>query len=74
MGGYKGHLQLLDMSSCNITHEKMYDIDIFYDMLAIDDSQFLLATENGMLKTTKDMLLKHYHKGSGVGSLSPTSY
>jgi hypothetical protein len=31
-------------------------------MLAIDDgTRYLLAAEKGLLKTSKDQLIKHYH-------------
>jgi hypothetical protein len=40
-------------------------------MVAIDDTQYLLASDNGLLKTTKDQLLKHYYKSSIVISLCP---
>jgi hypothetical protein len=39
-------------------------------MLAIDDSNYLLATERGLLHTTKDQLVKHYLKVKAAWSLS----
>ena len=38
-------------------------------MIAIDDTTYLLATYEGLLKTSKDQLIKHYLKGENVTSL-----
>jgi hypothetical protein len=59
------------MKTSKITHthkftEAGYDI---YDIIAIDDSHYLLAAIEGLLKTTKDQLINHYHKGKWVTSL-----
>ena len=40
-----------------------------HDMIAIDDANYLLAAEKGLLKTTKDQLVKHYYKGKAVESI-----
>lgn len=71
MGEEDGYLQILDMSSCKITHTHRFDLGIyaFYDIAAIDDTQYLLASDNGLLKTTKDHLLKHNFKWSTVISI-----
>ena len=39
------------------------------DIIAIDDTHYLLACDNGLLKSTKDQLIKHYNKGREVSSL-----
>jgi hypothetical protein len=39
-----------------------------YDIVAIDDTHFLLGS-NGLKKTTKDQLLKHYYEYDYVFSL-----
>jgi len=36
----------------------------------MDNTHFLLAAYEGILKTSKDQLIKHYHKGDFVTSLS----
>jgi hypothetical protein len=38
-------------------------------MIAIDDTNYLLAAEKGLLKTTKDQLVKHYYNGKAVESI-----
>jgi hypothetical protein len=38
-------------------------------MIAIDDTHYLLAAREGLLKTTKDQLIKHYQKEKIVISL-----
>jgi hypothetical protein len=40
-----------------------------HDIVAIDDTHYLLAAEEGLLKTTKDQLINRYHKGKWVTSL-----
>ena len=40
-------------------------------MLAIDDTQYLLASDYGLLKTTKENPLKKYFKWSSVISVCP---
>ena len=56
MGEEDGYLEILDMTNCNIIHTHRVDSGIyaFYDMLAIDDTQYLLASDSGLLKTTKE--------------------
>ena len=61
---------MLDLNNNTITstHEFSEGSDIF-DIVAIDDTHFLLAACKGVLKTTKDQLLKHYHKGKLVDTI-----
>ena len=61
---------MLDLNNNTITstHEFSEGSSIF-DIAAIDDTHFLLAAHNGVLKTTKDQLLKHYHKGKLVDTI-----
>jgi hypothetical protein len=58
------------MKNSNITstHEFEEAGNIF-DIVAIDDAHYLLAAWGGLLKTTKDYLLKHYFKKKRVDSL-----
>ena len=46
---------MFDMKNSNITstHEFKEGVDI-YDIVAIDDTHYLLAAERGLLKTSKD--------------------
>jgi hypothetical protein len=39
------------------------------DIIAIDETHYLLAGYKGLLKTTKDQLINHYYKGKSVISL-----
>ena len=39
------------------------------DIVAIDDTHYLLAAWKGLLRTTKDKLLKHYYQGEEVRSI-----
>ena len=38
-------------------------------MVAIDDAHYLIATWDGLLKTTKDKLLKNYYKRQSIRSI-----
>ena len=61
---------MLDLNNNTITstHEFSEGSHI-WDIAAIDDTHFLLAAKEGLLKTTKDQLLKHYHKGKLVDTI-----
>jgi hypothetical protein len=39
------------------------------DIIAIDETNYLVAAKYGLLKTTKDQLINHYHIGKSVMSL-----
>jgi hypothetical protein len=59
------------MKTSTITHthkftEAGYGI---FDIIAIDDTHYLVAAHKGLLKTTKDQLINHYHNGKSVRSL-----
>jgi hypothetical protein len=58
------------MSTSTITssHKFIEGSDI-YDIIAIDDTHYLLATWQGLLKTTKDQVINHYYKGKNFWSL-----
>jgi hypothetical protein len=58
------------MKTSSITHtHKFTEGGSIYDIIAIDDTHYLLAAYKGLLKTTKDQLINHYHKGKLVRSL-----
>ena len=63
-------MQVVDIRSSNISStQKFTEGNIINDIIAIDDSHYLLAGINGLLKTTKDQMINHYHKGKTVFSL-----
>jgi hypothetical protein len=67
----KGNLYLFDIETSSITHSHYFTeagLGIL-DIIAINDTHYLLATFKGLLKTTKDQLINHYHKGKTVFSL-----
>jgi hypothetical protein len=71
LGENGGWLEVVDINTSNIssTHkftEGGYSID---DLIAIDDAHYLLAAHKGLLKTTKDQVINHYHKGKYVTCL-----
>jgi hypothetical protein len=58
------------MKTSTITHtHKFTEGDDIRDIIAIDETHYLLAAYKGLLKTTKDQLINHYHKGKWVRSL-----
>jgi hypothetical protein len=65
--GY-GWLEVFDINNSNITSSHQFEEDIF-DILAIDDTHYLLAALEGLLKTSKDQLINYYFNGEWVISL-----
>ena len=58
------------MKTSTITHTHSFtEGDDIRDIIAIDDTHYLVAAYKGLLKTTKDQLINHYHKGKWVISL-----
>ena len=58
------------MKTSTVTHtHKFTEGDSIRDIIAIDETHYLLAAYKGLLKTTKDQLINHYHKGKSVRSL-----
>ena len=55
-------LEVVDIKTLNITSSHRFtETSRILDILAIDDSHYLLCTLNGLMKTTKDQLIKHYY-------------
>jgi hypothetical protein len=74
--GARRLLEVFDIETTNITHTHLFTgIMLFrgsmsiYDIIAIDETHYLLATKKGLLKTTKDQQINHYYKGASVRSL-----
>jgi hypothetical protein len=64
------YLEVFDTETSSITHtHKFTEGGSISDIIAIDDTHYLLAAYEGLLKTTKDQIINHYHKGKGVKSL-----
>jgi hypothetical protein len=57
-----GSLLVVDLDTCNITSNNIFiEGNSIYDIMPINDSQYLLASKKGLMKTTKDQLIKHYY-------------
>jgi hypothetical protein len=70
LGGLCGNLEVFEIETSSITSTHEFRVgDSINDIIAVDDTHYLLATEEGLLKTTKDQLINHYHKGILVLSL-----
>ena len=65
-----GWLEVVDINTTTIkSAHKFTEGGSIYDMIAIDDSNYLLATYEGLLKTSKNQQIKHYYQGKEVISL-----
>ena len=75
LGEEDGYLEVLATKTSNITsaHEFTEGLSI-YDMIAIDGSRYLLAAYKGIMKTTKDQLIKHYYRGRRIISMCHVTY
>ena len=56
------YLQIFNIETSKITSTHLFiEGSTLNDMIAIDESHYLLACRHGLMKTTKDQLIKHYH-------------
>ena len=70
LGESGGFLEVFDINTCSITNYERFILgDSICDIIGIDDTHYLLATNNGILKTTKNQMLKHYYIGDDVFTL-----
>jgi hypothetical protein len=70
LGEGGGCLEVFDINNSNITSSHQFEEGgTICDILAIDDTHYLLAALEGLLKTSKDQLIKHYFQGKWVMSL-----
>ena len=77
LGERQGYLQAVHISKALVgnplissTHKFIEAGDI-HDVLAINDTHFLLAAALGLLRTTKDQIVKHSFKGQTARALCP---
>ena len=62
LGEANGWLEVFDIETSNITHSHQFtEGSHIRDIIAIDDTHYLLAALEGLLNTTKDQLMKHYY-------------
>ena len=70
LGQDNGYLEVVDINTSKITSTHQFEgINDISDILAIDDSQYLVAAYGGLLKTTKDQVLKSSYTGELISSL-----
>ena len=71
LGEGRGYLQVFDIEKLEITHTKQFKgIKSIWDMIAIEESeQLLLAGLGGLLRATKDQVIKHYFNGKIAHSI-----
>ena len=70
LGELEGWLEVIDINNLsNKSSHEFKDADKINDIIAIDETHFLLAAFKGLFKTTKDQMTKHYFKWNNVSSL-----
>jgi hypothetical protein len=70
LGEKSGYLEVFDIKTSSITsYYKFAEVDFIYDIKPIDEANYLLATDNGILKTTNNQMIKHYYLGADVLTL-----
>jgi hypothetical protein len=70
LGEGNGYFQVFDINTSAFTHTYEFkEGDNINDITTIDETHYLLAGLEGLLKTTKDQLIKNYYKGDAVTSL-----
>jgi hypothetical protein len=70
LGEHDGWLEVFDIETSSITHSHLFtEGSHINDIIAIDDTHYLLAALEGLLKITRDELINHYHKGKMVTSV-----
>ena len=61
LGEWEGYLQVVSLGNLLITStHKFTEGGDIHDMLAIDETHFLLASAQGLLRSTRDQIVKHY--------------
>jgi hypothetical protein len=70
LGESIGYLEVFDIETSSITHTHEFtEAGSINDIIPIDATHYLLAANEGLLKTTKEQLINHYQKGWLVKSL-----
>ena len=60
LGEKSGYLEVFDIKTSTITsYHKFAEVDYIHDIKPIDEANYLLATDNGILKTTNNQVIKH---------------
>jgi hypothetical protein len=63
-------LEVFDIKTSTLKSSYYFWLDLeIYDIVAIDDFNYLLASSCGLLKTTKNKVIKHYYRGNWAASL-----
>jgi hypothetical protein len=62
---------VFDLNKYAITssHEFSYRGFAIHEIVAIDETHFLLGTNEGLKKATKNQVLKHYYEGRNVSNI-----
>jgi len=63
LGESCGYLEVFNIKTSTFTSRYSFWLDLcIYDIIAIDDKNYLLASSCGLLKTTKKKVIKQYYK------------
>ena len=70
LGEDLGLLEVFNIKTSKVTTYNYFWLELnIYDIIAIDDFNYLLASNCGLLKTTKNKVIKHYFRGNWGTSL-----
>jgi hypothetical protein len=66
LGQAWGLLQVFDIETSTFTSKHRFtEAGDIYDIIAIDETHYLLAADKGLFKTTKNQVINQYHLSQG---------
>ena len=71
LGEINGQLEMINLNTNKIVFSQSFDGAglAIYDIIAFSDSEFLLATQQGLIKATRNTTINTYFLGKTVSSL-----
>jgi len=66
LGQFKGYLEVVDLNENKIVNSHKFDCNFIFDIIVLSVSEFLLATDKGVMRTKKDSLIKQYYQDNSV--------
>ena len=61
---------MIDSKTNTIIHTHYFEeAKSIYDILKLDDNNYMIAAEKGLLKITNNSIINHYYKGEDVRCL-----
>ena len=68
LGSAEAFLSVFDIETCKITHSHQFQeiSPLAYDFIVLDATNFLLAGDNGVFRTTNSEVIKQSFRGDYV--------